>query len=124
MRLGTDTASLVNHVTAGYADAIAEVGMGATGLGWTDRHAWTIVAVGKADQFGRPRWVEATRDTATRTDSNGMSDAQSYSYTSNPDGARTRFTLRRNGRYVQVGDSLSGYVLKLGARNAYHDYSF
>jgi hypothetical protein len=53
--------------------------MGATVLMYSDRHAGTIVEVcGK-----RLMWQA---DTASRTDKNGVSDAQSYSYERNPKG--------------------------------------
>ena len=119
MKLGTQTGSLINHLTSSARDAAPAVGMGATILGWTDRYACTIVEVSAS----RKR-VTVQRDNARRTDTNGMSDCQSYEYSPNVDAPREVFTLRKSGAYVRQGDSMSGNRLKIGARNHYHDFSF
>ena len=75
----------------------------------TDRKAATIVKL-------TPWYVTVQEDKATRTDSNGMSDSQSYRYDKNPDGRTHRFhkaTMKRGG-----------VRLVLGVRDHYHDYSF
>jgi hypothetical protein len=95
-----------------------EVGMGATVCSYTDRKAYTVVEVWHA-------LVVVQEDRAIRTDTNGMSECQSYRYEANPEGVKLTFTLRRDGRWVLKGESLKGgAVLNLGDRNAYHDYSF
>lgn len=97
-----------------------EVGMGATVCMYSDRHACTIVEVN-----GRGTRVVVQEDTATRTDRNGLSDAQSYEYTPNPDAARDVFTLRKNGRWVRQGESTTGgTALSIGHRSKFHDFSF
>lgn len=94
--------------------------MGATILMWTDRLAVTIVEVS-----ANGRRVVVQRDKATRTDSNGMSDAQSYTYEPDTDAPRQTFTLRKNGQWVRQGDNMgSGTKLSIGHRSHYHDYSF
>mgnify|MGYP001567304673 CR=1 FL=1 len=96
------------------------VGMGATILFWTDRKAATIVAV-SADG----KRVSVQEDRATRTDKNGMSEAQAYAYEPNLEATILVFTLRKNGRYIQQGAAMtSGLCLGIGFRDAYHDYSF
>mgnify|MGYP001576962564 CR=1 FL=1 len=41
LRAGTQTGSLINHLMSGSKGAEPEVGMGATILGWSDRHPAT-----------------------------------------------------------------------------------
>lgn len=74
MKLGTQTGSLVNHIYGSSANPVPEVGMGCTVLGWTDRHAATIVEVKS------PTKIAVVGDIAERTDSNGMSENQEYRY--------------------------------------------
>jgi hypothetical protein len=121
MKLGTETGSLINHLMSGAKTPAPEVGMGATVLCWTDRHAGTITKVNPDGSF------EVQCDKATRIDSNGMSDAQSYSYERNPNGCTYRFArvtrgkakgqLRENGRK-------DGNGVLIGTRDHHHDYSF
>lgn len=81
-KLGRDTGSLVNYVQGNSKSVTPEAGMGATILGWSDRHAATIVSVDK--YRGRVR-VGIQQDNSVRTDKNGMSESQDYSFTANPD---------------------------------------
>lgn len=85
-------------------------------MGWTDRHPYTVVEVIS------PKKIVVQEDTATRTDSNGMSDSQSYTYAANPDGKKCILTLRKSGKWMRVGSE--GSVFIIGRRMAYHDYSF
>lgn len=105
-----------------------EVGMGATELGWTDRHAGTITEVVRATKgpnAGRVVRVSVQRDHAERTDDRGPSDGQSYAYARDPEGRVTDFSLRRNGRWIVVGGSMAeGVGLVIGRRDEYFDYSF
>lgn len=111
------TGSLVNHLMDQSGDAAkVEVGVGATMVMWSDRHAGTVVEVSRTGH--RLVWQE---DKATRTDSNGMSDAQSYSYERDPNGRAVVFTRRKDGSYRQTGGSAR---LLVGVRQSYHDYSF
>jgi hypothetical protein len=97
-----------------------EVGMGATVLHYTDREAGTITYV-----HPNGRALIFQRDKATRTDSNGMSECQSYRYEPDPNGRKLTFTLRANGRWVLAGQGLhKGTRLHIGDRAHYHDYSF
>jgi hypothetical protein len=113
------TGSLINNIAANSAQRTPEVGMGATMLYYTDRHAATIVEVKS------PRRIVLQEDTATRIDKNGMSEDQDYSYTTNPNGGTKEFTLRKNGRWVAKGDSAkSGLCCHIGSRGTYYDFSF
>jgi hypothetical protein len=114
------TGSFINNL---YQDAIntptPEVGMGATMLSWTDRKAATIIEVSKSGKR-----ITIQPDKSTRTDSNGMSESQSYTYEPNPKAYAIEYSLRKNGRWVRVGDSMTGSSLLVGHREEYYDYSF
>ena len=77
MKLGTETGSMMNHLMVNANHPKPVVGMGATMCSWSDRTAATIVAV-------TPKTITVKCDKATRTDKNGMSDCQTYSYTPDP----------------------------------------
>jgi hypothetical protein len=111
------TGSLVNHLSdRSTSDITPEVGMGATLIHWSDRTPLTITDVSKTAHR-----IFLQEDSATRTDSNGMSDAQSYDYTPNPDGRTHEATRRRDGSYrIKGGDAR----VLIGSRSKYHDYSF
>jgi outer membrane biosynthesis protein TonB len=107
-----------------------EVGMGATILMHGDRKAATIQ---KLIKVGSKDGIEVTHDVATRTDSNGESDQQTYTYESDPEGERQIFRRRpdntweevsRNkstGRYAAKG--LAGDRIRIGDRDEFYDYS-
>lgn len=132
MKLGTQTASLTNHVysrmTIGQPDPVE--GMGATVLSWTDRHAVTIINVTKLASTV----IYVREDKATRTDSNGMSECQSYSFEPNPTGRLWTFRQTKTGAWEEVTVNQKtgrfnkaeggGYGLRIGERSKYHDYSF
>lgn len=93
-----------------------EVGTGATLLRWTDRQAATVIAVSRSGHE-----VMVQHDKATRTDSNGMSDAQSYEFERDLNGRTEKYTRRKDGTYREAGGN--GRAL-FGHRAHYHDYSF
>ena len=112
--------SLFNGLMANSKQPAPEVGMGATMLMWSDRHAATILEV---TDNGKSLTVQ--RDKAIRTDEHGMSDSQSYRYESDPEGAVHTFTLRKNGRWVRKGEPIrDGMGLIVGHRQEYYDFSF
>ena len=112
MKLGTETASMTNYLMSGTKGApTPSPGMGATILMWTDRHAGTIIAV-------TPKSFTLREDTAIRTDSHGMSDAQAYRYEPNPHGRTWIFRLTKKGWRSK------GTAVALGVRREYYDYSF
>jgi len=131
MKIGTQTNSLINHI---YSRAVIGqpepvVGMGATMLHWTDRTPGTIFRV---FAVGKSTFVEVREDNKTRTDENGMSDAQSYSFKTNVNGHARTFKRKANGQWVQVYKSndtgrwlqSDGCGLRIGERSAYYDFSF
>ncbi len=111
-----DTNSLINQIQKDSPKPDPKVGMGATQIGWTDRKAYTIIAVSKS---GKRCTVQ--RDKATRTDRNGMSDAQCYDYSRDKDGHTYEISLRKDGQWRIVGD---GRLFAIGWRSEYFDYSF
>lgn len=131
MKLGTQTGSLTNHILSRAVVGQPEptVGMGATILCWTDRHAATIVQI-----FTRNGvlYLIAKEDHAKRIDKNGMSECQEYSYTPNHDGSEHTFRREQDGRWQSVHfnaktkrySKCEGNGLRIGERNEYHDFSF
>ena len=119
MRLGSQTGSLVNHLMSGHVGGpVPVIGMGATILCWTDRHAATVVRVSPS---GKTVWVQ--QDHAKRTDDNGMSEVQSYEYTPNPEAPMKMFRLGKHG-WREAGSRGKGNGLALDVRRQYHDFSF
>jgi len=113
------TGSLTNNIYANSKQIIPVIGMGATELMHTDRHAFTIVEVIS------PKEIVVQRDNAIRTDNNGMSDSQGYRYEPNPEGEKITVTLRKNGRWVTKGGGLwNGTSWAIDRRDEHYDYSF
>lgn len=101
-----------------YKSTKPEVGMGVTELCYSDRHAYTVIEVVNT------RKIVVQRDKAIRTDSNGMSDMQSYEFERRPDGYRSILTLRKDGHWRRLGSGRYGNVYMIGGRDEYYDYSF
>lgn len=96
-----------------------EVGMGATIMYLSDRKACTIIA-------HTPKSITVQMDKATRTDSNGLSESQDYTFERNPQGAIKKFTLRENGRWIQTGSKSREWyapTLVVGYRDQYFDFT-
>lgn len=118
-----------HNLLAGNSKSLTEIeiGMGATQIGWSDRHAYTVVGIetyktGK--KAGQVKAVIATRDIAKRKDENGYySENQTYDFTTNPNAKQERYTLRKDGRYMREGATNSG-VLLVGVRMEYFDPHF
>lgn len=103
----------LNNLLAGSSAAVPLVGMGATECLWTDRRAYTIIAISAS---GKTLTLRA--DKATRTDSNGMSECQNYTHTEDLDGETV--VVRR----TKKGWSSKSRKFVIGHRDTYHDYSF
>jgi len=126
MKLGSETGSMINHLKSREVkgEPIPTTGMGATILGWTDRHAATII-----NWDGKILSVQ--RDKATRKDSNGMSESQKYTFEPQPDSAVYTFKKDAKGLWREVAKSekgrwvyTNGNGLRIGERDEYYDYSF
>lgn len=86
------------------------VGLGCTVGYYEDRHAATVIAVSPSGAK-----VTVQEDRATRTDKNGMSQTQSYSFERSTDGAVHVFHRQGDGSYATRGKRLT-----LGVRSHYH----
>jgi hypothetical protein len=131
MKLGTQTASLTNHIMsrAVINQPTPVVGMGATILCWTDRHAGTITKV----ETIRGRVVlHVQEDNAQRIDKNGMSEMQEYAYTPNPNGYVYTYRQSADGSWQRANFNeqtkrwrkIEGEGLRIGERCKYHDFGF
>jgi hypothetical protein len=126
MKLGTETASVINHLQSRMVIGAPapEVGMGATLLGWTDRNATVIAWDGKI--------LTVQADLYTRTDKNGFSECQEYDYTPNPEGVISYFKQNKKGMWREVSknaetgrwNETGGSGLIIGRREKYWDPSF
>src|SRR5271170_4584976 len=92
------------------------IGMGATIQIGSDSHPATIIQVSSSGKR-----IVLQEDLATRLDNNGMSDSQSYTYQTDPNGEINIATLRKDGRYRLIGKKAP---VSIGMRRKYHDFSF
>lgn len=108
--------SLQNLMAKDTYPKVPEIGMGATIILWTDRNPATIIAV---HPNGRKCTIQ--EDKATRTDTNGLSDAQSWSFDPDPNGRIYEVSLRKDGRWKIINGQT---VVLIGSRDKYYDPSF
>lgn len=97
-------------------EVMPEVGMGVTVSVGSDRYPGTVIQV---TQNGRR--VVFQYDLYKRIDSNGMSESQTYEFSSDPNGRTEIATLRKDGRYRITGSKTPVHI---GSRSAYYDFSF
>jgi hypothetical protein len=124
MKLGTETNSVNNWMMSGTKGQPEPAeGMGITLLHWTDRTAATITRVERFKSGPRAGQVRAfwfKEDKAIRTDKNGMSESQEYTFEPDADAKEKQARQKKNGAWHEVNSSR----IALGYRSAYHDYSF
>ena len=110
--------SLSNRILESISQPAPTVGMGATIIYYSDRHAGTVVEV-------RGKTVFIARDHADRIDNNGMSDSQSYAYRPDLTARPVAYTLRKNGAYVRIGENMnSSPRVALGHRDERYDFGY
>ena len=134
MKIGTETNCLVNHLysrmTKGAPTPV--VGMGATILGWTDRHAATITSV---NELKSKKWmyeIEVQRDSKKVISGSIHDGSADFFYTPNIEGSKDIYRMDRNTgkwingyinpetkRFIKLGGSLI-----IGFRESYIDPSF
>lgn len=121
MKLGTETGSLINHLSANNPTPPV-VGRGATELMWTDRKAYFVNEV-SAD--GKRCVIEKAH--AIRTGDRGMCEAQNYRY------ERTGHTIELRykwGKWRWKGEQKwndnKWYPMNIvfGYMDEYYDFSF
>ncbi len=130
-KLGTATGSLVNYLYMNAANGIQpEVGMGVTFYHWSDRSAGTIQEV---EVIKGKTYIHITADEAKRIDNNGFSEMQDYEFIQNPDGHRSVYRFDETKRqWVGVYKNpetgrwkiRTNSHIRIGERDAYHDFSF
>lgn len=111
-------------------------GDGATIIGWTDRTAATIIAVSKN---GKQVTVQDDEATLLNGANSGEPDAlevypggfachttgrQRWGLKPDPDGRTHRFSKRKSGRWVRVGDKDTGSGSRLDVTRHSHYYDF
>lgn len=124
--------NLINRVMENSNNAVSpSVGVGCTVIMYSDRIAGTIVRIIYKGKKTKILIVQA--DNAIRTDSNSMSDSQSYRYEPDPSGRIYYFKQNRVGRWTEASISADrrkfnfvsgGAKLLIGHRDHYYDYSF
>lgn len=130
MKLGTQTASLVNHIHSRSVIGQPEpyAGMPVTLLHWTDRSPGTIFRVWK---HAKSSFIEVREDSYRRTDSRGMTEDQDYTYKTEVNGYKSFWRQGKDGTWEGVMFNpetgrwvKNGGALRLGHREKYHDFSF
>lgn len=110
--------NIVNRVSE-HTTGTPKVGDGCTICFWSDRQSATIIEVVSE------REIIIQEDTSTRTDSNGMSESQTWEHAPNPNGVTYTFTKRKNGAWREKHHyGSSGHGLRIGHRDHYYDFSF
>lgn len=133
MNLGTQTASLVNHLySRGVIGQPAPVvGMGATELLWTDRHAMTIVEV--VEEKGVVKRIGLTRDEAIVVKGSALDGSAEYRYETRTGAYVSYYRIGKTGLWQQtwrnengrwIGNAKSGTGLRIGQRDEHRDPSF
>lgn len=125
MKLGTETACLINHIYSTASCENIQVGDPATITGWTDRYAATVT---KLFTKGKYQYVTVQQDHAKIVGGTGFGD-EVYEYSRNPEGREETYRIvdgrlfpvykNHNGRWVQGSGGC--YV---GVRESYRDPSF
>ena len=94
------------------------VGDGITCVVGSDRYSYTIV------EILSPKKIVVQKDREKRIDNNGMSEDQTWAQEMDEQGATTTITLRKNGFWFMVGDSMKGCPYVVGMRLSYRDPHF
>lgn len=94
------------------------VGMGATQQVGSDRYPYTVVSLIS------PRCILVQADRFKLIEGSPQSEHQGYEYTTDLLGPTRTLTFRKNGRWVQEGQSMNSELWNIGNRNAYQDPSF
>lgn len=95
---------------------IPSIGDGATIYSGSDRLAGTII-----DVLRDGKLILIQIDKATRTDSNGMSEIQSYAYVKDSNGIIIEASLRKDNSFKEIKNN--NKVL-IGIRDKYYNFSF
>ena len=134
MNIGTQTNSLVNHMYSRMTIGAPapKVGMAATTLSWSDRHAATVTEV---TELCGARWlyeIRVVEDKVTVTSGSTHDGSATFEFSPNPRGYANIYRMNR-----KTGEWVGGYInqdtgkfkkgtggLILGRRDHYVDPSF
>lgn len=133
MKLGTHTASLVNHLMSNTVASEIKPGTGATFLSWTDRSPGTVI---KVFEKGVYTYINVRRDLVEYHDDGKYSSdfGGSYDIIDGEDDNFATFRFKTDGstgfekvgvnsetgRYIKIGNG----GLAVGRREYYYDPSF
>lgn len=100
-------------------NTVPEVGMGATKYLGSDRYPFTIIKVLS------PTTIVVQEDDANLIEGNYYNtEHQVHEYTRNTESREVTLTKRKNGRWVERGDSMKGTPYSIGERDRHNDPSF
>lgn len=135
MKLGTQTASVINHLHARgvVGEPVPKVGMGATVLGWSDRHPVTIVSVDT-----KPRGtaysciIEVIQDYCRIISGNTQNGSSKFEFMPNSNGHKSIYRKNaKTGMWESAYKSKAtnrlikgGCGLRIGERERYVDPNF
>jgi hypothetical protein len=94
-------------------------GMGVTAGVGSDRYPYTILDVSPSG-----RQIRIQEDTAELISGDIFKNAQEYHYTPNPNGRKITISLRKDGRWREVGSGRGASTYGIGHRDRYYDPSF
>ena len=131
MKIGTQTASLINNIYARSTNGQPnpEVGMGVTMLGWTDRYPGRITEV---FMIGKLTAIAVEEMNAIRTDNGGFTEAQTYEYLPYTDGGNiSYYSQDATGYWTRVyrNPETNRWIkgtggLIIGQMEKYYDFTF
>ena len=107
--------SLTNRLLENGGTTLPEAGDGATIYLYSDRHAYTVVAV----KAGKRPVVTIQRDRVIVDAPSGPGLPQHYTYRPDLDGATREVTIQR-GQWREKG---GGSAVRFGVRDEWYDYS-
>lgn len=97
-----------------------EVGMGATKVAGSDCYAYHIISVSASG-----KQVTVRRAKTRRTDSNGLSESQTYSIEPDTNGQQMTLSQRKDGYFRPVGSPMENWnAWHIGNAREYRDPSF
>lgn len=106
---------VMNRLMENMQPETPQVGMGATKLLYSDRHAYTVVEV------VNDKVIMVKRDIAIPRHK-GMSDSQHWEYQEDTLAQPIKVKLHKQGYWYQEGDTTTRFLV--GVRDEYFDYSF
>lgn len=113
MNIGTHTSSLVNHLysRATIGAPAPTVGMAATTLSWSDRHAATVTKVTELTSKVWAYEINVVDDIVTVTSGSTHDGSATFAFVPNPDGYAALYRMDR-----KTGAWTHGYINKTTGR--------